>query len=225
MKNKGLIFIILVVLFFGFIFFFSVNKEKEKEQEENRILLITNMENYNDLGILGDYLVKVNFDKNSYKLYPLEKNLVLENDGDHDFAKKYKEEDFDLYVKLLENNFDIKINEFIKFEKKGIKTNINKEIKPLYLKSLSKFKEIKDVLEGNYKNYNPQDNQIYLRIFSYFSIDTNGIFNKKILKENANKIVNHPSYEKEFYLSLLEFEKIKLHCQKDYCIYEKKENY
>ncbi len=208
MKNKGLISFILIISFFILLDFLIINDFKNKEEESNRIFLISNVENLqavkkSKLDINGDYLVNFNLDENLYDAIAIKGDYLLIDNNEYAEAKFYKEKDYNKYVNVIENNFDVKIDEYFNVLKDDIITNVSEEGKIIYNTSFKNINDMLLALEGNIKLYTPKDNKKWLRVLNTFNIDTNKIFNKKILKESSIKIKEDLDYKEKFYLSFI----------------------
>ncbi len=225
MKNKGLIGFLIIICFFILLDFLIVDKFNKVEDENNRIFLVSNIENLqivknSNLKISGDYLVGFNLDKNQYEAIYIDGNLSLVNDKEYSNAKYYKQKDYNLYISLLESNFNIKIDEYFKINSNDIKTNITKSAKDIYKRSLSNINNMKLVLDGNLKMYLPSDNYKWLRLLNYYNIGTNKTINKKILKDSIEQIKEIPNYKQGFYLSFFDVYYPKLDCKDFVCTYQ-----
>ncbi len=208
MKNKGLISFILIISFFVLLDFLIINDFKSKEEESNRTFLISNVENLQEvknykLDIKGDYLVNFNLDENLYDIIPIKEDYLLIDDKEYAEAKFYKEKDYNKYVNIVENNFDVKIDEYFNVLTDDVITNIDEEGKSIYKTSLKNINDMLLALDGNIKLYTPKDNEKWLRVLNTFNIDTNKIFNKKILKESSIKIKEDLNYKEKFYFSFV----------------------
>ncbi len=214
MKNKGLILLFLIISFFALLDFLIVDNFKEKEEYNNRIFLINNIENTKfikdlKLNLSGDYLVNFNLDKNLYDAKKIEDDFILKNKNEYAEAKYYKEKDYNLYLNLIESNFEVKIDEFFNAQTDDITSNIAGEGKEVYNKSFLNIKDMKKTLEGDFKSYDPNDNIKWLRVLKKFDINTNEVFNKKILKELSKEVKETNDYEQKFYLSFFKLEETK----------------
>ncbi len=214
MKNKGLISLILILAFFALLDFLIIDKFKGEEEKNNRVFLISNIENLEltkglEDNIEGDYLVKFNFEDNLYTISKIEDDMILIDGQEYAETNFYKEDDYNKYIHLLENNLDVKINEYFNVLPNNIITNVSEEGKEVYSSSKKNINDMLNTLNGNTKSYNPEDNTKWLRVLNGFDIDTNKTFNKKILKESAIKIKENKNYKEKFYFSFIEQEEIK----------------
>lgn len=214
MKNKGLITLLLILSFFALLDFLIIDNFKDKEDSNNRVFVISNIENIkiiknSNLDLSGDYLVKFNLDKNIYDAQALNDDLILLNDNEYAESKFYKDKDYNLYLNLIAKNFDVKIDEYFNVQNDNVITNVSEEGKEVYNSSLSNIKEMKNSLEGNFKSYDPNDNTKWLRVLDTFDIDTNKVFNKKILKDLSKEVKTIDNYNEKFYLSFFKLEETK----------------
>ncbi len=214
MKNKGLITLLLILSFFALLDFLIIDNFKDKEDSNNRVFVISNIENIkiiknSNLDLSGDYLVKFNLDENIYDAQKLNDDLILINDNEYAESKFYKEKDYKLYLNLIAKNFDVKIDEYFNVQNDNVITNVSEEGKEVYNSSLSNIKEMKNSLEGNFKSYDPNDNTKWLRVLDTFDIDTNKVFNTKILKNLSKEVKTIDNYNEKFYLSFFKLEETK----------------
>lgn len=214
MKNKGLITLLLILSFFALLDFLIIDNFKDKEDSNNRVFVISNIENIkiiknSNLDLSGDYLVKFNLDKNIYDAQSLNDDLILINDNEYAESKFYKDKDYNLYLNLIAKNFDVKIDEYFNVQNDNVITNVSEEGKEVYNSSISNIKEMKSALEGNFKSYDPNDNTKWLRVLDTFDIDTNKVFNKKILKDLSKEVKTIDNYNEKFYLSFFKLEETK----------------
>lgn len=214
MKNKGLITLLLILSFFALLDFLIIDNFKDKEDSNNRVFVISNIENIkiiknSNLDLSGDYLVKFNLDENIYDAQKLNDDLILINDNEYAESKFYKDKDYNLYLNLIAKNFDVKIDEYFNVQNDNVITNVSEEGKEVYNSSISNIKEMKSALEGNFKSYDPNDNTKWLRVLDTFDIDTNKVFNKKILKDLSKEVKTIDNYNEKFYLSFFKLEETK----------------
>ncbi len=214
MKNKGLITLLLILSFFALLDFLIIDNFKDKEDSNNRVFVISNIENIkiiknSNLDLSGDYLVKFNLDKNIYDVQALNDDLILINDNEYAESKFYKDKDYNLYLNLIAKNFDVKIDEYFNVQNDNVITNVSEEGKEVYNSSISNIKEMKSALEGNFNSYDPNDNTKWLRVLDTFDIDTNKVFNKKILKDLSKEVKTIDNYNEKFYLSFFKLEETK----------------